>query len=296
MDRFLEETKEEEESNEDDELKTRQSCPSPIPSEKEIKFEEDSISSTSLNISTCQTADAIQNGIKKENNKISQVPITFFFQASVLPSRGKAVVFTGFEFDESEMLSNVVYSLGGYQVDRAVTGRCTHVITNYPPKRTLNMLRGIARGCWIVSKEWVMKSLECNSWMDEEEFEIDYFLPAIKKARVSQQNGPPFPHRSVFSSCGPIYVGNDCSPPSSELKELISLCGGQLATCTRSAKVVVVGQGKIPASLTHRLANPQFVTEKWILDSISEESLRSFEHPYLVSVPNKRLTSVEPNS
>lgn len=44
--------------------------------------------------------------------------------------------------------------LGDFLFSNEVCETTSHVVTG-SPRRTLNVMLGIARGCWIVSYEWV---------------------------------------------------------------------------------------------------------------------------------------------
>ena len=44
---------------------------------------------------------------------------------------------------------------------------CTHVVVEDMSKRTLKLLGAIARGSWVVSPEWVFRSLDQGAWVDE---------------------------------------------------------------------------------------------------------------------------------
>ena len=44
---------------------------------------------------------------------------------------------------------------------------CTHVVVEDMSKRTLKLLGAIARGSWVVSPEWVFRSLDQREWVDE---------------------------------------------------------------------------------------------------------------------------------
>lgn len=55
---------------------------------------------------------------------------------------------------KQQTVIQVVNSLGGFTVVDAVCESTTHVVSG-SPRRTLNILLGIARGCWILSFEWV---------------------------------------------------------------------------------------------------------------------------------------------
>lgn len=48
----------------------------------------------------------------------------------------------------------VVTTLGGFSIVDRVCESTTHVVS-CGHRRTINILLGIARGCWIVSFEWV---------------------------------------------------------------------------------------------------------------------------------------------
>lgn len=73
----------------------------------------------------------------------------------------------------------MVEKLGGFIIEDNVSEKTTHVVTQ-GPKRTVNLLKGIARGCWIVLQEWVLKSLDADMWLEEDKFELTDFSPAVK--------------------------------------------------------------------------------------------------------------------
>jgi microcephalin len=84
-----------------------------------------------------------------------------------------------FCYSEVEVVTSVVKKLGGFIIEANVSDKTTHVVTQ-GPKRTINLLKGIARGCWIVLQEWVLKSLDANMWLEEDQFELGDFSPAVK--------------------------------------------------------------------------------------------------------------------
>lgn len=59
-----------------------------------------------------------------------------------------------------------------------VSKRTTHVVST--GVRTINLLRGIIRGCWLVTLEWVLTSLENNTWLNPEKFEMKHFSKAVE--------------------------------------------------------------------------------------------------------------------
>lgn len=55
---------------------------------------------------------------------------------------------------QQHTVGQVVKTLGGFSVVDRVCESTTHVVSG-GQRRTLNILLGIARGCWILSFEWV---------------------------------------------------------------------------------------------------------------------------------------------
>jgi microcephalin len=78
-----------------------------------------------------------------------------------------------------EVVAAVVDKLGGFIIEARVSERTTHVVTK-GPRRTVNLLKGIARGCWIVQQEWVLRSLDADMWLDEDEYELADFSSAVQ--------------------------------------------------------------------------------------------------------------------
>nr|CAD7194643.1 unnamed protein product [Timema douglasi] len=164
-----------------------------------------------------------------------------------------------------ETMAAVVIKLGGFELEAKVSSRTTHVVSD-GPKRTLNMLRGIARGCWILTQEWIFRSLERGRWLEEEEFEIDHFSSAVKHCRLEKQCFGPAFKQVLFRRCGPIFVAHNTSPPTTDLQDLVKLCGGRVAKSTRGAAIVV----GVPV----RNEQVACVSENWVLDSIMWNRLK----------------------
>ncbi|EDO30904.1 predicted protein, partial [Nematostella vectensis] len=55
---------------------------------------------------------------------------------------------------EQDIVVSVVRKLGGFYIADKAGANTTHVIAG-SPRRTLNVLRAIAQGCWLVSPDWV---------------------------------------------------------------------------------------------------------------------------------------------
>ena len=142
-----------------------------------------------------------------------------------------------------------------------ISNKTTHVVCGEPNKRTLNVLRGILRGCWILTKDWLEASSEAGRWEDEEDYEMITFSSAVKACRREREAfGLDFYRCDLFRDCGSIYVSRQCKAPAKELSELIRLAGGKPVNVARVADIVV-GVGDVDTA-------DMCVGEKWILDSI----------------------------
>lgn len=73
----------------------------------------------------------------------------------------------------------------------------------------------------------------------------------------------------VFKDCGPIYISRGSVPRCSDLEELVTLCNGTIVNTPRQAKIIV---GQI-----FRYENIVCVTEKWVLECITQNKLKSFK-------------------
>lgn len=164
-----------------------------------------------------------------------------------------------------------------------VSRRTTHVVST--GVRTVNLLRGIIRGCWLVTLEWVLKSLENNAWLDPERFEMKHFSKAVQvrqymcdgKMRfksMRSQHGCPYILQEnrkdrqlfglsyipeLFAACGLMYIERKTTVPYDTLKELIKTAGGYITENIKLAKIIIGTNG---------------LKETWIIDSITTGELQ----------------------
>ncbi|KFP29467.1 Microcephalin, partial [Colius striatus] len=89
----------------------------------------------------------------------------------------RTLVMTSMSSEEQNTVIQVVNKFGDFLLSDAVCETTSHVVTG-SPRRTLNVMLGIARGCWIVSYEWVLWSLELGHWISEEPYELSSTFPA----------------------------------------------------------------------------------------------------------------------
>ncbi|XP_076682922.1 microcephalin [Andrena cerasifolii] len=177
-------------------------------------------------------------------------------------SRRKAqrlnIVVTGLSNDDKNIVKSVVRTLGLARIELNVTKRTTHVVTT--GVRTVNLLHGIIRGCWLVSLEWVLQSLENNAWLDPEKYEMTHFSKAAMENRKDKQLFGRAYVPELFAATGYIYVGNDTTPPCTILKDLIKTAGGFITESPETAKIIIGAEG---------------VKESWVLDCITTGELQA---------------------
>ncbi|KAL5457097.1 hypothetical protein EMCRGX_G034336 [Ephydatia muelleri] len=194
------------------------------------------------------------------------------------------LVMTSVAVQDQETVYAIVEKLENFEIAKTVCESTTHVICG-GPRRTVNVLAGTAKGCWILSLEWVWKSLESGRWLEEEPYEMADEFPAARLFRLErqQQSGPLY-RPTFFSSVGSIFISSNSSPSSQDLELLVSLGGGKISASQRKADVCVGCKAWSD--------DVKSISERWILDSISEHHLLRMED-YSLDVLNSKAASPE---
>jgi len=161
-----------------------------------------------------------------------------------------------------------------FKVVKEISANTTHLISGDSQKRTLNKLRAILRGCWILDKSWLFASLENGGWVDEEPYELVDFSPAVKTMRLDREAFEEDFRSALFSDVGSIYVSSEVTPSRPDLQELIRLGGGTVANVARVAQVIVTGEGK---PIVSKGQDTVCVSERWILDSVQFHAPMPFQ-------------------
>ncbi|NXX45363.1 MCPH1 protein, partial [Tricholaema leucomelas] len=151
-----------------------------------------------------------------------------------------------------------VNKLGDFLFSDDVCETTSHVVAG-SPRRTLNILLGIARGCWIVSFEWVLWSLESGHWISEELYELSSSFPAAPICRLRRHLSTGKSQQNLFSNQPVMFVSPTSDPPCKKLIELIELSGGKICKALRQAKICI---GKGPQKKYQEI---KCLSEKWIL-------------------------------
>uniref|UniRef100_A0A5F8AN68 Microcephalin n=1 Tax=Macaca mulatta TaxID=9544 RepID=A0A5F8AN68_MACMU len=172
---------------------------------------------------------------------------------------------------KQNVVIQVVDKLKGFSIARDVCETTTHVLSG-KPLRTLNVLLGIARGCWVLSYDWVLWSLESGQWISEEPFELSNHFPAAPLCR-RECHLSAGPYRGTLFADQPVmFVSPASSPPVAKLCELVHLCGGRVSQVPRQASIVIGPySGKKKATV-------KYLSEKWVLDSITQHKVCASEN------------------
>nr|XP_045598329.1 microcephalin-like [Procambarus clarkii] len=205
----------------------------------------------------------LKNGLKRREKK-----------GKSKSGKNPSICFTSVHSKEMGSLISIIKKLRGYRITEHVNTSTTHVVCG-ASRRTMNLLFGIALGCWVVDVSWLYQSLEMETWAPEEPFEIFTFSPGAKICREQKQRQGTSYKQTLFSGVGNIFVQEGCVPPSSQLRDLLQLCGAVVVSNVRSANLVI---GKPTAATETRgnFAKITHVSEKWVLDSIQYHKLQPF--------------------
>ena len=167
-----------------------------------------------------------------------------------------------------EIVFSTIKSMSGfaYVYGEEDAPKITHLIIG-DKKRTAKLLFTIARGGWVLTPEWVFKSIENGSWLPEESFEAVDLFPGARKSRLARtaslEDDTNLMASALFGG-KKFHVFGATAPPEDDLELLIELCGGQVVDSFKKADVVVLGEGYSPPT-----SRRPTVGVEWILDSIS---------------------------
>ncbi|NXD82547.1 MCPH1 protein, partial [Halcyon senegalensis] len=202
----------------------------------------------------CHVTDGSCKVFNEQKNKHSGV----LRKSRRLQKPTRTLVMTSMSSEKQNTVIQVVNKLGDFSFSDDVCETTTHVVTG-SPRRTLNVMLGIARGCWIVSYEWILWSLELGHWISEEPYELSSSFPAAPICRLQRHLSTGKYQQNLFSNQPVMFVSPTSQPPCKKLIELIQLSGGKICKALRQAKICI---GKKPAKKYQEI---KCLSEKWIL-------------------------------
>uniref|UniRef100_A0A1I8PTK2 BRCT domain-containing protein n=1 Tax=Stomoxys calcitrans TaxID=35570 RepID=A0A1I8PTK2_STOCA len=227
----------------------------------------------------------IQNKAERKD-KCSEDVISATGAANVGKQKTPVLVYTNMHKEQTDVIREVVDKLSVFSLEQTVTGNTTHLVT-LEARRTMNLLRAIARGLWIVDYNWILDSQKAGEWLAEEPYELRDFSRAVEICRSERQAFGDHYKCEIFRDLGPFYISVRCYPVTKDdLCELITLCGGRLALSRNKARYII-------GDTSHTLPDKTYVTPYWILDSITQMQLMKI-HKYLCPKPNERPAPCSP--
>uniref|UniRef100_A0A3B3B7R3 Microcephalin 1 n=1 Tax=Oryzias melastigma TaxID=30732 RepID=A0A3B3B7R3_ORYME len=170
----------------------------------------------------------------------------------------RTLVMTSMPTEKQSTVVQVVKTLGGFLIVDQVCESTTHVVSG-GHRRTLNILLGIARGCWILSFEWILWCLEQRQWIPEEPYELSDQFPAAQICRLQRHLSAGEHQQDLFQDQPAMFVSQHSQPPPQSLVELIQLCGGAVCKTVRQAGICI---GKYSG---RRPEGNRILSEQWIL-------------------------------
>ncbi|TFK06797.1 CDP-diacylglycerol--glycerol-3-phosphate 3-phosphatidyltransferase, mitochondrial [Platysternon megacephalum] len=218
-------------------------------------------------ISVCEATDGSCEVFNENENK----PSGESKKTGRIKKPTRTLVMTSMSSEKQCAIIQVVNKLGGFLFSDDVCETTTHVVTG-SPRRTLNVMLGIARGCWIVCYEWVLWSLECGHWISEEPYELSANFPAAPICRLKRHLSSGKYQQDLFSSQPVMFISLASQPPCDKLSELVQLCGGKICKTLRQAKIY------IGEYLGKKQPEIKYLSEKWILDSVTQHRICPLEN------------------
>ncbi|XP_034057637.1 microcephalin isoform X3 [Gymnodraco acuticeps] len=183
----------------------------------------------------------------------------------------RTLVMTSMPTENQQTLAQVVGTLGGFLIVDRVSESTTHVVSG-GHRRTLNILLGIARGCWILSFEWILWCLEQRQWIPEEPYELSEKFPAAQICRLQRHLSAGEHQQDLFQDQPAMFVSQHSQPPTQSLEELIELCGGTVCKTVRQAGICI---GKYNG---RKPEGSRVLSEQWVLDSIMHLKRLSYDN------------------
>ncbi|NXO09352.1 MCPH1 protein, partial [Oriolus oriolus] len=218
-------------------------------------------------VSECHFTDGSRKIFNERKNKHTGA----LRKSGRLQKATRTLVTTSMSSEQQNTVIQVVDKLGGFLFSNEVCETTSHVVTG-SPCHTLNVMLGIARGCWIVSYEWVLWSLELGHWISEEPYELSSSFPAAPICRLQRHLSTGKYQQNLFSNQPVMFVSPSSQPPCKKLTELIQLAGGKICKALHQAKICI---GKKPGKKYHEIIS---LSEKWVLDSITQYTICPMEN------------------
>ncbi|KAL7049475.1 hypothetical protein ACKWTF_003711 [Chironomus riparius] len=180
----------------------------------------------------------------------------------------KYIVCTNMSTADREIAHAAITKLGGI-LEKEVTEKTTHVITPNT-ERTMNLLRGIIRACYILKYDWITESVKAGMFLDTTLYQHEI----CNNQKICERSilGKNFKNLS-FSHYGPFYINRDTIDNLKKyeyVREIIKLCNGNMTTNINDARMIVSDRPLI-LPLSHK--KPTVVISTYIFDAAMQGKL-----------------------
>lgn len=136
-------------------------------------------------------------------------------------------------------------------------------------KRTLKLMSAIARGAWLVSDDWVYKSIEAQKWIfPEDEFELVSDFPGCRTSRLSSER---LLKGVKIALCGKTKA------PTKDLVTIITNSGAILVDSVEDCNICISENGNYAAARDLSILN---LPVAWLFDSVTAHKKMEYA-PYL---------------
>ncbi|KAG5678652.1 hypothetical protein PVAND_008308 [Polypedilum vanderplanki] len=173
----------------------------------------------------------------------------------------KYICVTNMSSADKQKAQAVITKLGGIY-ESEVTEKTTHVITP-TQERTMNLLRGIIRACYILKPSWLDDSEKAEKFIDTTLYHHD--ICNTQKIYERMVLGRNFKNQ-IFSHYGPFFINKDSIDNQKKieyLKEIIQKCNGTLTKNKYDAKIIISDR---PIPLYPSFRRPTVVQSTYIFD------------------------------
>lgn len=147
------------------------------------------------------------------------------------------------------------------------------------------VLGAMSQGLWVVSPEWVLKSLEAGKWLPEAPFELHTVFPGARRFREERDNRKEF--RSAVFRDHNVFIGRNTSPSKAQLTALVTGCGGKVRSRPRLSDTPHPSKARADTFFRPPLASPRHLGQGLLL------TLRS-SHSQVVRAAEQATVVVDP--
>ena len=189
------------------------------------------------------------------------VPFSVFSTINV-SSNGKSLYSTIFMV----VYFQVIEKLGGFRTCEKVDDKTTHLVIG-SRQRTMNMVRAVVRGIWILKYEWILESEKKGEWRLEDVFMQTSIVPSLRQTRMQRTLNDSF-KMTIFDE-EVFYISKNNRIPVGELIEVVKSVGGKTTKKRTKANFIVASSFvKYPEETTALVVKPA-----WIFDCIENDKI-----------------------